>query len=86
MISAVAAAEFADKYSDHIIFASSAGTGTLLSQLWRVVPVEVAALLTAALFISLRVVVERCWHAHKARKLREKHNGRPRKSRIHIRL
>lgn len=84
MLSTVAAAEFADKYSDHLIFASSAGTGTVLSEIWRVVPVEVAALLTAVVFIAARVGVERLWHRHSARKRAARNAAHRRKSRSHV--
>jgi hypothetical protein len=81
------AAEFADKYSDHIVFATSAGTGTFIGTVWRVLPVEVIALIFAALFIALRVCIERWIKAHHARKVR-RHKGKRRvgKSRVHVRL
>lgn len=70
MFSSVAVAEFADKYSDHIVFASSTGAGTVLASLWRVIPVEIVALVTAALFIAARVCVERWLHNRHDRKVR----------------
>lgn len=88
MLSTVAVSEFADKYSDHIVFASSAGTGTVVAQIWHVVPIEAAALIMAALFITLRVAIERWWHARKARKLAaaqsKRHGTQPKtRSRVH---
>jgi hypothetical protein len=78
MLSSVAVSEFADKYSDHIVFASSTGAGTIVASLWRVIPVELAALITAALFIAARVCIERWLHKHHDRKVR-----RHAKARLH---
>jgi hypothetical protein len=80
------AAEFADKYSDHIVFASSAGTGTLIGTIWRVLPVEVIALIFAAVFIALRVCVERWIKAHHARKVRQRHHGKRYVGKSRVRL
>ena len=78
MLDIASMTEFADKYSDHIVFASSAGTGTVLSQLVRVIPVEIAALITAAIFVALRVCIHRYWHKRAERKHIRRHRGRPR--------
>lgn len=68
LLTSAALGEFADKYGDHVVFASATGTGGVVATVWRVVPVEIVTLITVALFICLRIFVERWLHKHTARK------------------
>jgi hypothetical protein len=73
MFSTYAISEFADKYSDHLVLASATGAGGVVSGVLHVIPYELATLLTVALFLTLRICVERWWHRHHARKAHRLH-------------
>lgn len=86
MLDSIALYEFADKYSDHIVFASATGSGTLLSEVWRLLPVEIAVMLMAAFFILARIAIEhalRLWHARHHHKHSVSAPTAPRKHRTH---
>jgi hypothetical protein len=73
MFSTAAIAEFADRYSDHVVFASSTATGATLAGVWHVIPLEIAALLTAVLFVAARICVERWIHKRHEKRARIAH-------------
>lgn len=77
MFSEAAIAEFADKYSDHIVFASATGAGGLLATVWRVLPVEIVVMIFAAAFISARICIERLIHRHRRHKAKRRNLGQP---------
>jgi hypothetical protein len=73
MFSTAAIAAFADRYSDHVVFASSTATGATLAGVWHVIPLEIAALLTAVLFVAARICVERWIHSRHEKRARKAH-------------
>lgn len=84
-------AQLADKMGDNAILTGSATATGIMTEVAHVIPLELAMFLFGALFIVLRVCLERCWHRHRERIARERANARAKqgarvKSRVHHHL